>query len=74
MSYFLRRKLALNKTEIGKLKAIELKIQVNLLDVLYNRRAIRNENRYFALREIMKLLVAAKLSFPDYSKLFGKIY
>jgi hypothetical protein len=74
MPYLLRRKLASGKTEIGKLEAIELEVQVNLLDVLYNRRATRNEDRCFALRGIVELLAAAKLPPPDYSKPLGEIY
>ncbi len=38
MPYFLRRRLASVKTEIGKPKVIELEGQIDLLDVLYNRR------------------------------------
>ena len=73
MPYLLRRKLASGKTEIGKLEAIELEVQINLLDVLYNRRASKNEDRNFALWGIVKLLAAAKLRCTLYTTLFNLI-
>ena len=72
--FLLGHKLVLGKSEIGKLEAIELEVQIDLLDVLYNRRVSKNEDRFFALRGILELPAAAQLPPPDYSKPLGEIY